>query len=786
MKKTISLLSAATIATGSIYGIFNYNQALADSITIIVNDRQIECSTEPYIENDRTYVPLRAVFEALGASVDWDSETQTITSSKSDGSQIILKIGSSIMEVGKDKYTCDAAPEIKNDFTMVPIRYVADAFDKVTEWDQTTKTVTISDRHIDSETEDSGDTAWISNKGTVNLDTLTVSGNGITVEGNKIKITKGGIFTVTGTAENGRITVNTDEKIKLILDNASITCSDGPAIYFKDCLKAFLELAPDSNNYLEDGSIYENSDLKATLYAKDDLDIQGSGSLTIKSNCNDGIRVNDTFEMRSGNIKIDAAQDGIHVNDGADLNGGNLSITAYNDGIQSEFYLNIGEDMNLDITTAYDGKKMEISENQDFGMMRKNNIEAVLQGLGYDTKSEDFLNRKVTDIIKELPVMTETEDNISSAIGLKSDGYMTINGGIITINSTDHCIKSGKDLTINSGILTLNSEYAKGVKCMLDLTINDGTINVLKSTEGLESKQRFTVNGGNIDVNASDDGFNLGGGTSFGGKGNTESINYTDMLSRYTQNLDLTTATMKDLLENANNIQNFKRENTNQTPQRPTDGSPMPPEETPGKKNMTPQVRENGFSRPDKAGMGGMPMGGGTSANDTSRAMTINGGNIHIIAKTDCLDSNGYLTINGGNLTLESQASGGGDTALDPDYGLIITGGTVQAVVNGSVSYRPSETKRQNIVNINMNQTITGGTGYTVTDSKGNVVLSFTPTVNYKSAAISSEDLKTGESYTFTSGDYTLSFTVTDEITNVGTPSQNRFPQDLPISTANF
>ena len=62
---------------------------------------------------------------------------------------------------------------------------------------------------------------------------------------------------------------------------------------------------------------------------------------------------------------------------------------------------------------------------------------------------------------------------------------------------------------------------------------------------------------------------------------------------------------------------------------------------------------------------------------------------------------------------------------ISANYGLIITGGTVQAVVNGYASYRPSETKRQNIVNININQTMTGGTGYTVTDSKGNEILSY-------------------------------------------------------------
>ncbi len=807
MKKAVSLLSAAAVTSGILLGIMNYDVAVADSIKVVIEDEQLFCNVEPYIENERTYVPMRSIFEALGASVSWDPETKTITSSKQDGTQVVMTVGSVIMKVGDDTYTCDAAPVIKNDTTMVPVRYIADAFDMVTDWDETTKTVTISERHIDEETENSGDTAWKSNIGTVDLDTMTVTGDGIAVEDKKIKITKGGIFTITGTMDDGRITINTEEKekVKLILDNASITCSDGPAIYFKDCLKAFLELAPGSENYLEDGYTYENSDLKATLFAKDDLDIQGTGSLTIKSNSEDGIHVKDTFEIHSGDITIDAAQDGIHVNDGIDFSGGSLAITAYQDGIQSEYYLNVYDGMKLDITTTCDDKKSETSENSDFGMMRGNNIESVLQGLGYDTQSEDFLNTTVQDIMDELSGLSESEDNSVSAMGLKSDGDMLIDGGEITINSTDHCIKSEKDITINSGTLTLNSEYAKGIKCIFNLTVNNGTINVLKSTEGLEAKQLFTINDGSIDVVASDDGFNLGGGTGFGRKDDFDSIDYTDMLLRYAQNLDITTATMKELLENTQNGINMGNRNNRQPPQ--TDGSDniqtnnIPNRDTTGQPPAIPddQNRDPSVSAPENSDLnnqdintaqppqrpddtfGGRQMGGaggfqgGTSSGDTSRVMMINGGNIHIIAENDCLDSNGYLTINGGNITLECRSIGGGETALDPDNDLTITGGTLQTVINGSTSLRLSASTSQNIVTINMDQTIPSETGYTITDPNGNTVVSFTPSIDYRSVTVSSEYLKSGQDYTFTAGDYTTAFTLTDTNTTVGTSFTGRF-----------
>lgn len=806
MKKTISLLSAAAVLSAVILGTMNGDIAVADSIKVVIENEQLLCSVDPYIENDRTYVPMRSIFEALGADVTWDSDTKTITSTKPDGTLIIMTIGSDIMKVGDDTYTCDASPEIKDDNTMVPVRYVADAFDMVTDWDESTQTVTIEERHIDDETEDSGDNTWKSNIGTADLDTMTVTGDGITVDGNKIKITKGGIYTISGTTTDGRITVNTEEKekVKLILDNASITCSDGPAIYFKDCLKAFVELAPESENYLEDGYIYENSDLKATLFAKDDLDIQGTGSLTIKSNSKDGIHVKDTFEIHSGNVTIDAAQDGIHVNNGIDLSGGSITVTAYQDGIQSEYYLNVSDGMKLDITTTCDDKKSEISQDTGFGMMRGNNIESTLQSLGYDTQSEEFLNSSVQDILNELNNISASEDNSVSAMGLKSDGDMLIDGGEITINSTDHCIKSEKDITINSGILTLSSEYAKGIKCMFNLTVNNGTINVLKSTEGLEAKQLFTINDGTFDVVSSDDGFNLGGGNSFGGRDDFESVNYSDMLLRYVQNADASTMTMNELLENAQNNTDMKDRNNRQQMQMPpemdntsenmkTEGMPNENDELQPAKpsfadgdnrekpdmNSMNENTQQPVKRPDGTEFGGRPMGGGfmgpQSADDTSRVMTINGGNIHIIAQNDCLDSNGYLTINGGNIVLECRATGGGETAIDPDNDLTITGGTIQAVTNDSASMRLSDTTTQNVVTVNIDQTIQGGTEFTITDSDGNTVFSLTPSDNYKSVIVSSDKLISEQNYFFTAGEYTTSFTVTDLSTSVGNSFSGRF-----------
>jgi hypothetical protein len=96
----------------------------------------------PYIKNDRTYVPMRYMGETLGAEVVWDDAARTVTLTKDD-TTVVFTIGSTTYTVNGEAKTADVAPEITNDRTMLPARFVAEAFGAVVGWDASTQTVLI-------------------------------------------------------------------------------------------------------------------------------------------------------------------------------------------------------------------------------------------------------------------------------------------------------------------------------------------------------------------------------------------------------------------------------------------------------------------------------------------------------------------------------------------------------------------------------------------------------------------------------------------------------------------
>jgi len=121
-----------------------------EQIAASINGSNIDFDVPPQIINDRTMVPVRAIFEALGARVSWDENTQTVTA-KSDRYWVSLKIGSNTMEHINYKettqtsfYTLDSPAVIIDGRTLVPARAVAEAFGCSVEWDANTKTVVIN------------------------------------------------------------------------------------------------------------------------------------------------------------------------------------------------------------------------------------------------------------------------------------------------------------------------------------------------------------------------------------------------------------------------------------------------------------------------------------------------------------------------------------------------------------------------------------------------------------------------------------------------------------------
>ncbi len=112
-------------------------------VKVAIDENAVTFDVPPFIEQDRTFVPVRAIFEALGAQVSWDGTTKTVTAKKDD-TTVTLCIGKKEITVNGMGKELDIAPQIVHDRTLVPARAVSEAFGYNVGWDGESKTVLIT------------------------------------------------------------------------------------------------------------------------------------------------------------------------------------------------------------------------------------------------------------------------------------------------------------------------------------------------------------------------------------------------------------------------------------------------------------------------------------------------------------------------------------------------------------------------------------------------------------------------------------------------------------------
>lgn len=111
--------------------------------TVILNQKTMQFEVPPSIENGRTLVPLRAIFEAMGASVEWDESTRTVTS-RCGSTTVVLPLGSTSPTVNGQIWKLDVPAKIKNGRTLAPLRFVGEAFGGKVNWDEGNRVITIN------------------------------------------------------------------------------------------------------------------------------------------------------------------------------------------------------------------------------------------------------------------------------------------------------------------------------------------------------------------------------------------------------------------------------------------------------------------------------------------------------------------------------------------------------------------------------------------------------------------------------------------------------------------
>ena len=140
MKKFISgIIISASVLSSAV--------AFAQAPSVYLNGEKMTFEADPYISEERTMVPFRAIFEAVDADVMWDEQTRTVIAVKSTDSEttsIALQIGSDKAFVNGAEVTLDKPAEITSDFTFVPLRFVMESLGANVEWDNDAYSVIIT------------------------------------------------------------------------------------------------------------------------------------------------------------------------------------------------------------------------------------------------------------------------------------------------------------------------------------------------------------------------------------------------------------------------------------------------------------------------------------------------------------------------------------------------------------------------------------------------------------------------------------------------------------------
>ena len=343
----------------------------------------------------------------------------------------------------------------------------------------------------------------------INLDNMSVDGDGASISGTTITISNAGVYYFSGTSSEANIVVDADNQdVVLVFDNTNITSSKTAVINVQKSKKTTINLAKGSNNTFTDSSNYteftDDDEPDACVFSKADLSINGSGKLVINANYKDGIASKDTLKIINAEIEITSNDDGIRGKDYTAIKDAKITINAGGDGIKSTndtdetlgFILIDGG--NIDIEAKADGIQAET-------VINISNADIKIKTTGeIATKTNNDFGRYSNQI-------STSSESDSSSKGLKAGKEITINSGKIEIESTDDTIHSNNYIIINGGNLTLSSGD-DGIHADANILINNGTINITKSYEGIEGAYIRIVDG-DITVNASDDGININGGS---------------------------------------------------------------------------------------------------------------------------------------------------------------------------------------------------------------------------------------------------------------------------------
>ena len=597
-------------------------------------------------------------------------------------------------------------------------------------------------------------------------DTPSVSGSGASADGKNVTVTSAGCYIVTGVVSDGQIIIDAGEndKIQLVLDNASLTCKTGPAVYIKSADKVFVTLADGTHNVLSDTDVEYSADgdisPDAVVFSKADLTFNGTGTLEINAGYKHGIvskddlvftggsytvtaaktaiEGKDCVKIADGSFTIDSGTNGIVSSNDEDTDrgfvyiaGGEFDITAGTDGIQAETILTV-EDGTFKIVTGGGAKNAQSKGKNDFGGGK--------QGGGFGGQGG------------EMPQMPDgTPPDMQGDFGGRGDrqqGDMPQGEAPEPFEQTAASQSADDSSTLplttasneqQSDMDNTSSTSMKALKAGTGIAISGGSFNVDSADDAVHTNGNAVISGGELTLSTGDDGI------------------HADEIIEISSGKINITKSYEGIEAKYINVSGGE---------------------------VSVIASDDGFNASDGSGenFGGMGGFGGrgmqqqntdnTQAGDTPY-LKISGGTVYVNADGDGLDSNGDIVVEGGDITVYGPTNGG-NGALDKgdgNYSLTVTGGTLAAF--GAVGMEEGFTDNSAQVSFlhNFSSSVSANTEVTVKDSNGNVIASYKPDKSWQSMVFTSPKLKQGDTVTITAG--SVSETVTLDSINTSNSTSN-------------
>lgn len=565
----------------------------------------------------------------------------------------------------------------------------------------------------------------------------STDGSTVTQNDSVYTITQAGEYTVTGLLSEGQIVVDADDnaEVTIVLNGTYITCSNGSPIYIKNADNVKIKSEENTYNCIVDArtEAYDNSDNSssekgnAAIYAACDLKLVGKGALSVTGNYNNGIQSKDDISIKNVTIKVNAVNNAIKGNDevaiesgeiiaisrkgdgiktsnsslstngkqkgNVIISGGNIDIYAACDGIDAAYGVDVSGDGNLNIYTDTYSDYSEAVAADNSGSSTSsvgtppdmNNA----QNNGNMGNPPDMNNTQNNGNMGNPPDMNNSSSNSGNNPDMKGNfgGRNRAANGMPGNNS--------------SGNSSKKYYSTKGIKAESEINISGAAINISSTDDGIhansdsgvletgeDGKGIISISGGTITISTGDDGIHA-----------DKELNITDgyinVLTSY-EGLEAITI-------NISGGQSFV------------------------------YAADDGINA---------CTGDGTS----TPLINITGGYVDVTTgsgDTDGIDSNGSYTQSGGMVFVKGGSSSGQVSgSIDVDGNITITGGTCVAL--GGICETPV-----NSVNAYVFSSVSFNAGsYSVKDSSGNEIISFTLNNSYSNSWICTSALTTNTEYT--------------------------------------